>query len=71
LAHPRSDPLTVTRNQLVGYLGNNQWSPRTAHSVRSTLWVFFRLLHDLEHRRDDPARTLLVPIQETWCRCGG
>lgn len=58
LAHPRSDPLTVTRDTLVGYLGNNDWTPRTTHSVRSSLRVFFRLLCDLEHRRDDPARTL-------------
>lgn len=58
LAHPRSSPLTVTRDQLVHYLGNNDWTPRTTHSVRSTLRVFFRLLYELEHRRDDPARTL-------------
>lgn len=58
LVHPDSDPLTVTRNQLVAYLGNNDWTPRTTHSVRSTMRVFFRLLFDLEHRRDDPARTL-------------
>lgn len=58
LAHPRSDPLTVTRDQLVDYLAGNDWTPRTTHSVRSSLRVFFRLLHDLEHRRDDPARTL-------------
>ena len=57
-AHPGSDPLTVTRNDLVQYLNRSEWTPQTAHSVRSTFRVFFRLLCDLGHRRDDPARTL-------------
>ena len=57
-AHPGSEPLTVTRNDLVQYLSRSEWTPQTAHSVRSTFRVFFRPLCDLGHRRDDPARTL-------------
>lgn len=57
-AHPDSNPLTVDRATLIAYLGTGGWTPRTTHSVRTTLRVFFRLLFDLEHRRDDPARTL-------------
>lgn len=56
---PDLTPLTVTRADLVEYLGDQpDWSPRTAHSVRTTFRVFFRLLVDLEHRTIDPARTL-------------
>lgn len=57
-SYPDSDPLTVTRDVLIAYLGNGEWSPNTAHSVRTSFRVFFKLLYDLEHRRDDPARTL-------------
>ncbi len=56
--HPDSDPLTVTREQLIAYMASPAWSPRTAHNVRSTLRLFFRMLYELEHRRDNPARTL-------------
>ncbi|KWX19746.1 hypothetical protein AFM11_34290 [Mycolicibacterium wolinskyi] len=56
--HPDSDPLTVTREMLIGYMARPRWSPRTAHSIRSTLRLFFRMLYELEHRRDNPARTL-------------
>lgn len=56
--YPDSDPLTVTRDVLISYLGNGEWKPNTAHSVRTSFRVFFRLLCDLGHRRDDPARTL-------------
>lgn len=57
--HPGSDPLTVTRNQLVRYLGDHQaWTPEYAHSVRTSLRVFFALLEDLELRPNDPARRL-------------
>ena len=59
-AHPDSDPLTVTRNDLVKYLGDNNqtWTPEYAHSVRTTLRVFFGLLEDLEARPHDPSRRL-------------
>jgi integrase/recombinase XerD len=56
--HPDSDPLTVTRVELINYMAQPRWSPSTAHSVRSTLRLFFRMLYELEHRRDNPARTL-------------
>lgn len=59
--HPDSDPLTVTREQLIGYMTSPTWSPRTADNVRSTLRLVFRMLYELEHRRDIPARTL-API---------
>ncbi|WP_231376574.1 tyrosine-type recombinase/integrase [Mycobacterium sp. 141] len=56
---PHLAPLTVTRDDLVHYLGeHNHWSPRTTHSFRSTFRVFFRLLCQLGHREDDPASTL-------------
>lgn len=58
-ARPHLTPLTVTRDDLVRYLDDNRdWSPRTAHSFRSTFRVFFRLLAELGHRDDDPAATL-------------
>lgn len=57
-AHPDSDPLSVTRDDLARYLADNDWSPSTARSVRSTFRVFFRMLYDLGHRRGNPARTL-------------
>jgi len=57
-AHPGSDPLTVTRDHLVQYLGRTEWTPSTARSVRTTFRVFFRPLYDLGHRRDNPAGTL-------------
>lgn len=57
--HPGSNPLTVTRDQLVRYLGDHEaWTPEYAHSVRTTLRVFFSLLEDLELRSNDPARRL-------------
>lgn len=59
-AHPGSDPLTVTRHDLVRYLSeSDSWTPEYAHSVRTSLRVFFGLLVDLEIRtQDDPARRL-------------
>lgn len=64
-AHPGSDPRTVTRQELVKYLGDNDaWTPEYAHSVRTSLRVFFGLLDDLELRPNNPARRLpriLIP----------
>lgn len=56
--HPDCDPLTVTRADLVRYLGDSGWQPTTAHAVKSTFRVFFRTLEDLGHRTDDPTRSL-------------
>ena len=55
---PDLTPLTVKRDDLIEYFSDNDWSPRTAHSFRSTFRVFFRLLCDLGSRSDDPALTL-------------
>ncbi|SKD91809.1 Putative integrase (Phage integrase family protein) [Mycobacteroides abscessus subsp. abscessus] len=55
---PGSDPRAVTRAELVAYLARPEWTPRTAHSLRTTFRVFFRTLSDLGHRGDDPARKL-------------
>lgn len=57
-SRPGTDPRTVTRDDLVQYLADNNWLPSTAHSVRSTFRVFFRMLYDLGHRRSNPAHTL-------------
>lgn len=57
-SYPASEPLTVTRDDLVAYLADNNWKPSTAHSVRSTFRVFFRKLYDLGYRRSNPARLL-------------
>lgn len=58
-ACPDSDPLTITRAELVDYMAkNHSWTPEYAHSVRTTLRVFFGLLQDLELRPHDPARRL-------------
>lgn len=56
--HPGVTPLTVTRAQLIVWVGDQTRKPRTAHSIRSTMRVFFRTLYDLGHRRDNPAATL-------------
>ncbi|MBS1693175.1 MAG: tyrosine-type recombinase/integrase [Actinobacteria bacterium] len=57
---PELQPLTITRADLVEYLAAHEtlWEPRTVHSVVTTMRVFFRLLVDLGHRIDDPARSL-------------
>lgn len=58
-AYPDSDPLTVTRADLIDYLAtNDHWTPEYAHSVRTSLRVFFALLDDLEARPNNPARRL-------------
>lgn len=57
-AHPRTSPLSASRDQLIAWLGTPHWQPRTAHGVRSSLRVFFRFMHEREHRRDNPAATL-------------
>ena len=58
--HPEMGPLTVTRDDLVGYMAEHaqEWTPRTAHSVRTSLRVFFGLIYDLGHRPDNPASRL-------------
>lgn len=56
---PGSDPLTVTRGELVNYLGEHpEWTPEYAHSVRTSIRVFFALLDDLQARPNNPARRL-------------
>lgn len=58
-SRPDVEPLTVTRDDLVGYFAAQvDWHPRTVHAARSSFRLFFRLLVDLGHRSDDPARTL-------------
>lgn len=57
-SRPDVTPMTVTRDDLVSYIGSQQWHPRTVHGVRASFRLFFRLLVDLGHRMDDPARTL-------------
>lgn len=57
--HPDLSPLDVTRTDLIYYFsGNEDWQPRTFHAVQSTFRLFFRLLAQDGHRRDDPARSL-------------
>ena len=70
-AHPGSDPLTVTRNDLVQYLNRSEWTPQTAHSVRSTFRVFFRLLCDLGHRRARGAAAVPRPHRAAGLCVGG
>ncbi|MGE2690088.1 tyrosine-type recombinase/integrase [Mycolicibacterium pulveris] len=56
---PGSDPRTVTRGDLIKYLGDHpEWTPEYAHSVRTSIRVFFALLDDLEARPNNPARRL-------------
>lgn len=57
-AHPGETPLTVTREQLREWVGDRTRKPRTAHSIRSTMRVFFGMMYELEHRRDNPAGKL-------------
>lgn len=57
--HPDLSPLEVTRADLIYYFsGNEGWKPRTMHAVQSTFRLFFRLLCQEGHRRDDPTRSL-------------
>lgn len=56
--HPHLSPLAVRREELVAWIGRPALSPRTAHSIRSTMRVFYRLLTDLGHLRASPAATL-------------
>ena len=57
--HPDLSPLEVSRVDLIYYFsGNEDWQPRTVHAVQSTFRLFFRLLAEGGHRRDDPARSL-------------
>jgi integrase len=57
--HPDLSPLEVSRVDLIYYFsGNEDWQPRTVHAVQSTFRLFFRLLVEGGHRRDDPARSL-------------
>ncbi|SHT46239.1 Putative integrase (Phage integrase family protein) [Mycobacteroides abscessus subsp. abscessus] len=58
LAHPRSNPLTVSRDHLVEWLAHPGWSPAYRRSMRATIRAFFTTLHQLGHRDDDPSRTL-------------
>lgn len=51
-------PLAVTRDDLVDYLGQNDWKPRTTHSVMSTFRLFFGYLNHFGHRTDNPAAML-------------
>ena len=57
--HPDLSPLEVSRVDLIYYFsGNEDWRPRTVHAVQSTFRLFFRVLVEGGHRRDDPARSL-------------
>lgn len=58
IAHPGSDPLTVTREDLIAYLSSDEWAPRYVHSIRTTFRVFFTLLVERELRIDNPAAKL-------------
>lgn len=55
---PGSDPRTITRDDLIRYIGDPRFSPNYAHSTRSTFRVFFRILHEHGERDDDPAARL-------------
>jgi integrase len=57
-AHPHLDPMTVSRDDLLRYLGDNDWAPRYAQSTRTTFRVFFDMLRKAGHRIDDPAEGL-------------
>jgi integrase len=58
-AHPGSDPLTVSRQQLADFLGAQLWAPETKHNVRAVFVVFWGFLHERGHRDDDPSKGLL------------
>jgi len=57
-AHSHLDPLTVSRDDLVRYLGDDRWTPRYAQSMRSSLRMFFGILVNDGHRFDNPAAGL-------------
>lgn len=56
--HPDLSPLDVARADLVTYMAKQKWSPHTARGNRGSFRSFFRVLFELEHRPDDPSRTL-------------
>jgi integrase len=57
-AHPHLTPLTVSRDDLLRYLGDNDWAPRYAQNVQTTFRMFFGMLRECGHRIDNPAARL-------------
>lgn len=59
-----SDPLTVTKHQLVAFLGRPGLTGRTRQNYRSTLYGFFSWMQDEDMRLDNPAAKLPKPKAE-------
>lgn len=57
------DPATITRDDLIGWLGGQGWAPATMRSVRASTRTFFAWAHETGRRADDPAATLPAVLQ--------
>lgn len=57
-------PLTITRYQLIAFLGRHDLTGRTKQNYRSGLHTFFTWLQDEEFRPDNPAARLPKPRTE-------
>lgn len=55
----RTDPWTVTADQLIEWLGSREWKPNTVRSYRSSLIAFYTWAQGNGRRQDNPA--LLIP----------
>jgi integrase/recombinase XerD len=51
-------PASITRRQLIAWMAEQDWSPKTRAHYRSTAHTFFTWLQDEEFRPDNPAARL-------------
>lgn len=49
------DPVTVTGDDLIGWLGSKSWAPETRRAYRAALRSFFAWMQATGRRRDNPA----------------
>lgn len=56
--HPGRAPNTITRDDLIEWLGAHDWSAETRRSHRATLRLFYRWARDTGRITVDPAATL-------------
>lgn len=65
-AMPGSDPATITQDDVMGWMADNQWMASTRRSVRQSLRSFFGWMHDSGLRSDDPSVGLPRPKVPRW-----
>lgn len=66
LRDAQADPLTVTAEQLIEWLGSQAWAPETRRAYRAGLRRFFTWLQATGRRADNPAALIpTVPLPRT------